>query len=297
MEKQSLHIPVLVDEVIDLLDLQPKDVVIDATIGDGGHAKKILEHISPGGFLLGLDSDPEAIAFNYEKLSINQQTSQFIIHHGSYRDLDVILESHGYHGADGILFDLGLSSRELLNGRGFSFKEVAPLDMRFDPESELTAEEIVNSYPKDKLANLLWEFGEERASRRIVDTIFKARQKSRITTTTELADIVSSAKGGRKGKIHPATQTFQALRIVVNQELEAISTTLPKAVTLLNPKGRLAVISYHSLEDRIVKQQFRNLYKQEQINLITKKPVRATRSEILSNPRARSAKLRVIEKI
>ncbi|MBU1092264.1 16S rRNA (cytosine(1402)-N(4))-methyltransferase RsmH [Patescibacteria group bacterium] len=297
MEKQSLHIPVLVDEVTNLLDLQPGEVVIDATVGDGGHANKILEHINPGGFLLGIDRDPEAVTFTYEKLSINQQSNQFAIRHGSYCDLDVILKNCGYSGADGILFDLGLSSRQLSNRRGFSFKETAPLDMRFDPESELTAEEIVNSYPKDKLANLLWEFGEERASRRIADAIFKARQKNRIATTTELADIVSSAKGGRKGKIHPATQTFQALRIAVNQELEAIRETLPKAIDLLHPSGRLAVISYHSLEDRIVKQQFRNLYKQGQINLITKKPVRATRSEILNNPRARSAKLRVIEKI
>ncbi|MFH1088665.1 MAG: 16S rRNA (cytosine(1402)-N(4))-methyltransferase RsmH [Patescibacteria group bacterium] len=297
MEKQSLHIPVLVDEAINLLDLQPREIVIDATVGDGGHAEKILEHINPGGFLLGLDRDPEAVAFTYEKLSLNQQQSQFAVHHGSYLDLDVILKSYGYQRADGILFDLGLSSRQLVRGRGFSFKETAPLDMRFDPEAELTAEAIVNSYPKDKLANLLWEFGEERASRRIADAIFKARHKSRITTTTELADIVSSAKGGRKGKIHPATQTFQALRIAVNQELETISATLPKAVALLNPGGRLAVISYHSLEDRIVKQQFRNLYKQEQIKLITKKPVRALRPEVLNNPRARSAKLRVIEKI
>lgn len=292
-----MHIPVLVDEVIDLLDLQPGEVAIDATVGDGGHAEKILGQINPGGFLLGIDRDPEAVTFTYEKLSLNQQQSQFAIHHGSYLDLDVILESYGYQGADGILFDLGLSSRQLVRGRGFSFKETAPLDMRFDPEAELTAEAIVNSYPKDKLANLLWEFGEERASRRIADAIFKARHKSRITTTTELADIVSSAKGGRKGKIHPATQTFQALRIAVNQELEAISIALPKAINLLNPGGRLVVISYHSLEDRIVKQQFRNLYKQEQVILITKKPVRAPRSEILSNPRARSAKLRVIEKI
>lgn len=297
MEKPSLHIPVLVDEVINLLDLKPGDTVIDATVGDGGHAKKILEHISPGGFLLGIDRDPEAATFTHEKLSSNQQQNQFAIRRGSYRGLDDILQSVGYNRADGILFDLGLSSRQLAGRRGFSFKETAPLDMRFDPESEVTAEEIVNSYPKDKLADILWQFGEERASRRIAETIFKARQKKRITTTTELADIVSDVKGGRKGKIHPATQTFQALRIAVNQELDVIAETLPKAIALLNPMGRLAVISYHSLEDRIVKQIFRNLYRQKQINLITKKPIRATRFEILNNPRARSAKLRVIEKI
>lgn len=297
MEKPSLHIPVLVDEVINLLDLKPGDIVIDATVGDGGHAKKILEHISHGGFLLGLDRDPDAVTFTHEKISSNQPQSQFAISHGSYSDLNGVLKGHGYDGADGILFDLGLSSRQLVGKRGFSFKDSAPLDMRFDPSSELTAEEIVNSYPKDKLANLLWELGEEKASRRIADAIFKSRQKNRITTTAVLADIVNDVKGGRKGKIHPATQTFQALRIAVNQELEVITQTLPKAIALLNPGGRLAIISYHSLEDRIVKQTFRNLYQQKQINLITKKPVRATRSEILNNPRARSAKLRVIEKI
>lgn len=292
-----MHIPVLVDEVIELLDLQPGEIAIDATVGDGGHAEKILEHIIPGGFLLGLDRDPEAVAFAYEKLSLHQPKNQFAIHHGSYLDLDDILKSYGYRGADAILFDLGLSSRELAGGRGFSFQTDAPLDMRFDPESELTAETIVNSWPKDKIADLLWSSGEERASRRIADAIFRARQKGRITTTAALADLVSQAKGGRTGKIHPATQTFQALRIAVNDELGALTITLPKAIALLNPGGRLAVISYHSLEDRIVKQQFRSLSQQKQVNLITKKPLGATRPEILKNPRARSAKLRVIEKI
>ncbi len=284
-------------ETIQLLDLHPKEVVVDATVGDGGHAKLMLDKISPGGYLIGIDRDPEAVTVAYENLSFAKSNAKFITVHGSFADLGDIVKNAGHRGVDAILFDLGLSSRELSGSRGFSFKTDAPLDMRFDPTSSLTAEEIVNSYPKEKLANLIYELGEERGSRRIADAIFAARQRQRITTTKELAEIVSAAKGGRRGRIHPATQTFQALRIAVNDELDQISTVLPSAIQLLNSGGRIAVISYHSLEDRIVKNIFRDAKQRGEVQLITKKPIAPSRAEVLANPRARSAKLRVIAKL
>lgn len=297
MESNSIHIPVLPVETIRLLNLKSKEVVVDATVGDGGHAKLMLEKIGPGGYLIGIDRDPEAVTVAYENLSSQKSNAKFITVHGSFADLGDILEDAGHRGVDAILFDLGLSSRELSSSRGFSFQSDASLDMRFDPMAPLTAEEIVNSYPKERLANLIYELGEERASRRIADAIFITRQKHRITTTKELAEIVSTAKGGRHSRIHPATQTFQALRIAVNDELQQIKIALPLAIQLLNPNGRIAVISYHSLEDRIVKNVFRDAKGRGDVRLITKKPIVPQRDEIIANPRARSAKLRVIAKL
>lgn len=293
MESHSIHIPVLADETIQLLDLAPGEVVVDATVGDGGHAKRILEKISPGGHLIGIDKDPEAVAVAYENLSHQKSNAKFVIVHGSFGDLGRIIADAGHRGIDAILFDLGLSSRELLSERGFSFLRDAPLDMRFDPSADLTAANIVNSYPKDKLADLIYEFGEERASRRIAEAIWRARRKAKITSTLQLADIVAQAKGGRRGRIHPATQTFQALRIAVNAELTLLTTALSQAIQVVNPQGRIAVISYHSLEDRIVKNIFREAAHSGRVQLITKKPVVPTRAEIMTNSRARSAKLRV----
>jgi len=297
LENNLIHVPVLVEEVIAGLDLNPGKVVIDATIGDGGHAIKILKKINPGGVLIGIDRDPDATKKANENLSHQKSNVQLVIVHDSYSHLGNIIESHGYHRVDAILLDLGLSSRQLSFGRGFSFLEDAPLDMRFDSTQGITAAEIVNSYPKDELANIIWKFGEERASRRIADAIWQARRKTKITTTRQLADIVTVAKGGRRGRIHPATQTFQALRIAVNEELDTLTQTLPQAIELLNPQGRLAVISYHSLEDRIVKHIFRDIAKTGSIQLITKKPITPTREEIQNNPRSRSAKLRIITKL
>ncbi|MFA5966935.1 MAG: 16S rRNA (cytosine(1402)-N(4))-methyltransferase RsmH [Patescibacteria group bacterium] len=297
MDNHSLHIPVLTTEVVELLDLVPGELVVDATVGDGGHAQQLLTKVSPGGYLIGIDKDPEAVKAAYENLSHQKSNAKFVINHDSFGNLSGIIKTAGYRGIDAILFDLGLSSRELAGTRGFSFLRDAPLDMRFDPDAPVTAADIVNSYPKDKLANLIYEFGEERASRRIAEAIFSARHRHKITTTEQLAAIVAEAKGGRHGRIHPATQTFQALRIAVNDELGLLRTTLPVAIQLLNPGGRLAVISYHSLEDRIVKNIFRDAAKTGVVQLITKKPISPTRAEILQNPRARSAKLRVISKI
>ena len=287
----------LVDETTQLLNLKLGEVVVDATVGDGGHAQSILSKISPGGFLIGIDKDPEAVTVAYENLSRQKSNAKFVVVHGSFSHLGDILKDAGYQRADAILFDLGISSRELLSKRGFSFQFDAPLDMRFDPTAPVTAADIVNSYPKEKIAQLLWEFGEERASRKIAEAIFTARRKGKITSTLQLAEIVTAAKGRRQGRIHPATQTFQALRIAVNDELGLLTETLPQAIQLLNPNGRIAVISYHSLEDRIVKNIFRDAARAGVVQLITKKPVRPAREEVLKNPRARSAKLRVISKL
>lgn len=295
------HIPVLAIEVAELLQLKPGDVVIDATLGAGGHSSAILEKISPKGILIGIDKDEDAVRIASHNLSRFKSESQLATVVGSYTALDSIFSTATQNWRcgkpDGILFDLGLSSLQLEGDRGFSFLRDAPLDMRFGQNAELTAETIVNSYPVDKLADILWQFGEERDSRKIARAILEARKKARITTTKELVDVVTKAKGGRRGKINPATLTFQALRIAVNDELSAIMETLPKAIELLKPGGRLAVISYHSLEDRIVKNVFREAAKHETVKLITKKPIKPSFSEIKSNPRSRSAKLRVIEKI
>lgn len=295
------HIPVLAQEVAELLQLKPGDVVIDTTLGAGGHSQVILEKISPKGTLIGIDKDEDAIRIANYNLSSFKSQNQLVTVCNSYTALDSIFSTAIKGGRcsepDGILFDLGLSSLQLEGDRGFSFLRDAPLDMRFGQNAELTAEDIVNSYPVDKLADILWQFGEERDSRKIARAILEARKKGRITTTGELVDIVTRAKGGRRGKINPATLAFQALRIAVNDELSAIMETLPKAIKLLSPGGRLAVISYHSLEDRIVKNIFREAARDEVVKLITKKPIKPSFGEIKTNPRSRSAKLRVIEKI
>lgn len=295
------HIPVLAMEVAELLQLKPGDVVIDATLGAGGHSRAILEKISPRGTLVGIDKDEDAIKIASHNLSRFKSENQLVTVSGSYTALDSIFstatKSWRCDKPDGILFDLGLSSLQLGGNRGFSFLEDAPLDMRFGSSSELTAEMIVNSYPVDQIADILWQFGEEKDSRKIARAILEARKKERITTTKKLVDVVTQAKGGRRGKINPATLTFQALRIAVNDELSAIMDALPKAIELLKPGGRLAVISYHSLEDRIVKNIFREAARDEIIKLITKKPIKPSFTEIKNNSRSRSAKLRVIEKI
>lgn len=293
-----VHIPVLSGEITDLLNLKPGSIVVDATLGLGGHSKIMAKKIGSCGVIIGIDKDVESIKIVSKNLCIKKPNSQLIVVHGSYVDIDTIVANYGYKAVDAILFDLGLSSLQLDTAtRGFSFQKNAPLDMRFDTTEPTTAADIVNGYPVKKLADLIWRFGQERQSRKIAKAIFDRRRQKRIETTDDLAQIISKAKGGRRGKIHPATLTFQALRIVVNQELLAIQTALPKAIKLLKSKGRLAVISYHSLEDRLVKHLFRDFAQNDQIALVVKKPIIASKEEIKNNPRARSAKLRVIEKI
>jgi 16S rRNA (cytosine1402-N4)-methyltransferase len=294
---QPTHIPVLLSEVVEGLRIPAGGIVVDATLGAGGHAHTIAKVLGPSGTIIGIDKDDHALEIARQNLRHAKSNGRLVAVHGSYVDIGRILEDSGHDRVDAILFDLGLSSLQLASTRGFSFTGDAPLDMRFDPSTGMTAEEIVNSYPKDELADLIYKFGQERASRGIAKVIFEARQKNRITSTRELSEIVTKAKGGRKGRIHPATQTFQALRIAVNGEIEAIEQALPRALDHLKSGGRLAVISYHSLEDGTVKRIFKEAEKRGLVKLITKKPITPTHEETEANPRARSAKLRIIEKI
>ena len=245
------HQPVMVREVLQGLSLQPGDAVIDATLGGGGHAEALLQAIAPDGRLLGLDVDPTAVARSRERLADAVAAGRAVLVHADFARLSQVAEAHGFTAVAGILLDLGLSSLQLAEPRrGFSFQAAGPLDMRFDPTQGTPASELVNRLPEEALADLIHRFGEERYARRIARAIVRARP---IRDTAHLAQVIAAAVGVPRGRIHPATRTFQALRIAVNQELEALSTALPQAIQLLRPGGRLAVISFHSLEDRIVK--------------------------------------------
>ena len=301
------HQPVLYHEII--LALQPKNkgLYVDGTLGAGGHARGILEACAPDGRLLGLDVDPQALALARKTLAPYGERARLM--QASYDSLTETLRTIGWEKLDGILLDLGLSSMQLdTPERGFSFQHDAPLDMRFDPASPTTAADLVNTLPGDELADLIYVYGEERASRRIARAIVRARP---LQTTGQLAAVIESVLP-RRGRIHPATQTFQALRIAVNQELDRVETFLPQAVAALKSGGRLAIISFHSLEDRIVKEYFRRESRDcicpprqpictcghtATLKEISRKPITPGEAEIAANPRARSAKLRVVEKL
>jgi 16S rRNA (cytosine1402-N4)-methyltransferase len=302
------HVPVLYNEVLAGLQPKPGGFYIDGTVGAGGHAAGILERSSPDGRLLGLDRDPAALAAARVALAGFGERAQLV--QASYIEMAVRAAEAS---ADGILLDLGLSSLQLDDpARGFAFRHDGPLDMRFDPQAALTAAEIVNEWPLDELADVIYEYGEERHSRRIARAIGAARP---IHTTGQLAEVVLRAAGGERRSrslkrsakrfaSHPATRTFQALRIVVNGELEAVRTVLPIAVKVLKASGRLAIISFHSLEDRIVKQFIRARSRPGEdaksvpdLREITRKPVEPSEAERAANPRARSARLRVAEKV
>ena len=262
-------------------------MVIDATVGAGGHAEALLE--AGVGSVVGLDRDATALAEAEQRLA--SFGPRFRAVHGAFSRLD---DEAGVERADGVLFDLGVSSMQLDRAeRGFGFRTEGPLDMRMDPSTEPSAEDVVNGYPEQELARVIFEFGEERQSRRIARAIVRARERARIETTAQLASIVVSAVGRRQGAGHPARRTFQALRIEVNRELEELAASLPQAAGLLGPGGRLVVIAYHSLEDRIVK---RFLAGAPDLFPLTKKPVRPSLGEASSNPRARSAKLRAADR-
>ncbi len=281
---------------------------IDGTVGAGGHSWGILNASSPDGRLLGLDVDPQAIALANEKLA--EFGSRVILLRASYRSLLSQMKRLGWAKVDGILLDLGLSSNQLeASSRGFSFQTDAPLDMRFDPDGETTADDLVNHLDEVELADLIYRFGEERRSRQVAHAIVDARP---IRSTRHLARVVAQVTRGGKSGIHPATRTFQALRIAVNGELEALEAVLPQTLEALAPGGRLAIISFHSLEDRLVKQFVRRESKdcicppgqpvctcghKATLRVLTGKPVRPQESEISSNPRSRSARLRVAERI
>ena len=278
---------------------------IDGTVGAGGHAAGILTHSAPDGRLLGLDCDPAALSVARQTLAPFGERAAVV--QASYVDVDAA--AAGFAPVDGILLDLGLSSLQLADPtRGFAFQADGPLDMRFDPRGTLTAAEIVNEWPLDELADMFFRYGEERRSRKIAQAIGAARP---LQTTGELAEVVANAVGGRREKIHPATRVFQALRIAVNGELEAVQAVLPKLVRLLKPGGRLAVISFHSLEDRIIKNFIRERAYgpaddptlpvppefRPELSVVNRKPVMAAEAELARNPRARSAKLRIAEKL
>lgn len=306
MDATLEHIPVLLNEVLAGLQVRPGGQYIDTTLGAGGHAAAILNASSPDGQLLGLDADPEAV--QVARRNLEPFGNRATLEVANFRQLYDCSREAGFGQVDGIVMDLGLSSLQLASARGFSFNAEAPLDMRFDRSQGEPASELLNRLPEAALADLLWRYGEERASRRIARAIVAARP---VTTSRQLADVVARVMG-RREKIHPATRTFQALRIAVNDELGALNEALPQARDLLRPGGRLAVISFHSLEDRIVKRFFQEEARdcicppenpactcghRATLRVVTRKPIRPTEEETSRNPRSRSAKLRLAERL
>ena len=303
-----IHKPVLLSQAVEALQAQPGKRYVDCTLGSGGHASAILEKILPDGQLLGIDADPEAI--NIAKTRLANYTGSTIIVNDNFANLETICRENNFLPVHGILFDLGLSSTQLeISERGFSFQQDGPLDMRFSPIQELTAADIVNNFPEDKLSQIIKTYGEERYGKRIARCIIRNRP---ISNTLQLASVVEKAIGSRHGKIHPATRTFMALRIAVNRELENLVKALKQTVTCLDDRGRLVVISYHSLEDRIVKQFMTRESKgcicppdipicqcghMPSLKIISRKAITPSLTEIKLNPRSRSAKLRVAERL
>lgn len=291
------HTSVLMDEAITLLEPQRGGVFVDGTLGGGGHAAAVLGLAPQSSRLIGIELDPAAIAAADAVLAPYAPRYQIV--RGNYADIAGICRRAGVTEVAGILLDIGVSSHQLdTPERGFSFKYPAALDMRLDPNAPVDAAQIVNTYSEVDLADVIFRYGEERASRRIAKLIVAQRKRAPLTTTTELADLVAQALGGKRGKIHPATRTFQALRIAVNGELDVLTTVIPAALDMLAPGGRLVIISFHSLEDRIVKHAFRDVCAQSLVRryrLLTKHPLTASDAELAGNPRSRSAKMRAIE--
>lgn len=308
------HIPVLLEEVIKLLDPLPGKVMVDGTAGGGGHSKEILLRLLPGGKIIALDQDLEAVQAATQKL-LPLGAANFQVIHSNFVHLKSVLEEQGLPRVEGILLDLGVSSYQLDEAeRGFSYQHDAPLDMRMDRTQKLTAYELVNKATATELNRIIWDYGEERWAKRIVEFIIKERQEGPLQTTGQLVEVIKKAipSGARQDGPHPAKRTFQALRIAVNKELEILEKALVDGVDVLKPGGILAVITFHSLEDRIVKQVFQNLAKgcscppdlpkcscgkTPQVKVLTGKPIQPSESELVGNPRSRSAKLRGIRKL
>jgi 16S rRNA (cytosine1402-N4)-methyltransferase len=304
----SPHIPVLYHEIINALAPYSGGLYIDGTLGAGGHAMGILAASDPDGKLLGIDLDPQALVIANRHLSVFKD--RVFVRQGTYVDMASFVKEIGWLFVDGIILDLGVSSIQLdTKERGFSFLYDAPLDMRFGDQTSFNAADLVNSLAENDLANIIWKYGEEKYSRKIARIICQNRP---INTTFELANLVKKAYGNQYSQIHPATRTFQAIRIAVNQEMQAIESVVPQAIRLLKPGGKLAIISFHSLEDRIVKSIFRTESKDcicppnqpictcnhiKSIKEVNRKPIEASPEEITNNPRARSAKLRIAEKL
>ena len=310
---QYRHIPVMVKEVIDYLNCLPGKTYVDGTLGGGGHAQAILEAIGPDGCLIGIDRDPDAIA--YARNSLHRFKPNIQLFHDDFIHLPQILSRLHTSGVDGILLDLGLSLHQLEgSGRGFTFRQDEPLDMRMNPEQGQTAATLINRLSGKNLGALIARYGEEPWANRIAKSIVAARHRQAIRSSLQLAEIVKKAIPARhrRGRIHPATRTFQAIRIAVNRELEALEEFFDEVVNLLNPGGRLCILSFHSLEDRIVKERFKALArgcicpphfpmcvcgKTPQVSILTKKPVRTRQAEVHANPMARSARLRAAERL
>ncbi len=305
MAQLTQHVPVLLNAVLDGLDPQPGGRFIDCTLGGAGHTIALLDRSAPDGRVLALDADLSTIERVRPRMVVYGQ--RIVFAHGNFSHLGVIARQHGFEDVDSVLMDLGLSSDQLASDRGFGFQSAGALDMRFDPTRGTSAADLVNSLDADELADLIFKYGEEPHSRRIARAIIAARP---IQSAEHLSRVIAEAVG-RRGRLHPATLTFQALRIAVNDELGALLSALPQALALLRSGGRLAVIAFHSLEDRIVKEFFRresrgvvlqpdsppgSIGREPTLRLITTKPIVAGDDEVARNPRSRSAKLRIAEK-
>ena len=311
MEK-TYHIPIMLNEALTLLRPERGGIFIDGTLGGGGHSAGILSHLPEGSRLFGIDRDDEAILEAGKRLGGDPK---FTAVHGNFFDMRALLSPFGISGADGIMLDLGVSSHQLDDGsRGFSYMNEARLDMRMDRSQNISAFDVVNTYPTARLYDIIRYYGEERYASRIADAITRERQASPIETTTRLSEIIKAAMpaAARRESLHPAKRTFQAIRIEVNGELDGLEKAITDAVGFLNPGGVIAVITFHSLEDRVVKRVFKTLHdpctcppsapicscgKQREIDILTNKPLTAAESELEANPRSRSAKLRAARKL
>lgn len=294
MSEQS-HSSVLLKESIEALNIESDMTIVDATIGGAGHLSAIAERLGKKGTLVGIDADRDAVERGHEATQNSIADTKIL--HGNFRNIEELLNDAGVHKIDGVLFDLGWSSFQLEVGKGFSFRKDEPLLMSYGDEVKLNAKDLVNSATEEDLATIIRSYSEERFAKRIARAIVEQREKKNIETSGELAEIIERAvpKLGYR-KIHPATKTFQALRIAVNDEIDALKDGLDGALRMLSENGRAAVISFHSIEDRVVKNMFRELEKNGVGKVITKKPIKPSDEEIAINKRARSAKLRIFEK-
>ena len=300
MLESALHVPVMLSEVLDYLKLAPGQTIVDATLGTGGHSMEILKRITPGGRLIGIDRDENSLAICRQRLKEFKDSTELV--HANFADLDLVMTNLGVEKIDGIVFDLGISSYQLHDAqRGFSFQEEGPLDMRLDQSSYISAYDLINNLNENEISQLLWNFGQERWHNRIARLLIQERRNEPISTTKQLANLVMRAIPVRYRRsyyrIHPATRTFQAVRIAVNRELEILGNAIKKAVDILGKQARICVMSFHSLEDRVIKHTFRALKAEGLIDIITAKPLTPSFSEIEANPSSRSSKFRVAERI